>query len=287
MQQVVSWFDASNIRYWFAASVSISTVVFLSLFSAISGLRQRTIGGVRQLHHPFLFIFILALTLTAFRWLIIFYPYELNPDESQMLAQAMKFFQDDPIPWRSVDGGTGGPLDSYALIIPALLDFHLDYAVARILGLLCAIGTLSFTFLTLRILFSDAIAKIAVIPMLVFFCFIRFPDYVYYSSEHLPIMLLSAAIYLLVKYIHSDMERRGLLFLSGLALGAVPFAKLQASPVSVFIFLGGAFAIFSNKREPGVFPGRPMAAFCCGTLVIPAVIFSNERIRQLAKGPLN
>lgn len=274
MQQVIFWFDASNIRYWFMAVLCIATVVFLSLFSAISGLQQKTIqsGVVRRSNHPLLYIFMMALALAAFRWPIIFDPYELNPDESQMIAQAMKFFQDDPIPWRSVDGGSGGPLDSYVLVIPALLGFHLDYAAARVIGLLCITGTLSFTFLTLRVLFSDGLAKVAVIPMMFFFCFTRFFDFIHYSSEHLPILLLSAAVYLLVKYIRLDMVRKDLLFLSGVALGSVPYAKLQTAPVAVIIFLGVAAAVFIKEKGSGVSPTRQLTAFCCGILLMPAVI---------------
>ena len=39
-------------------------------------------------------------------------PRELNPDESLMLSQAMKFLV-DPRPWLAGDTGNAGPLNSY------------------------------------------------------------------------------------------------------------------------------------------------------------------------------
>ena len=41
-------------------------------------------------------------------------PFEFNPDESQMLAQGMKFLV-DPVPWRAVDTTTSGPINSWLI----------------------------------------------------------------------------------------------------------------------------------------------------------------------------
>ena len=54
------------------------------------------------------------------------YPAELNVDESQMLSQGMKFLV-DPMPWRSVDGATSGPLNSYIISLLLLVGISPGY----------------------------------------------------------------------------------------------------------------------------------------------------------------
>ena len=65
---------------------------------------------------------LMALAVLIFRWPVLFVPMELNPDETQMASQAMKYLLDF-VPWRSVDGTTSGPLNSWLLAIPACFGF--------------------------------------------------------------------------------------------------------------------------------------------------------------------
>ena len=69
------------------------------------------------LDHAVLFFALFFSAMLALRWAGISYGNELNPDESQMLAQAMRFVS-HPVPWRDVDGTTSGPLNSLLLTVP-------------------------------------------------------------------------------------------------------------------------------------------------------------------------
>jgi hypothetical protein len=60
-------------------------------------------------------------------------PREFNPDESQMLSQGMKFLV-DPVPWRAVDGTTGGPLNSYLISALLLMGFRPGYVLVHLLA---------------------------------------------------------------------------------------------------------------------------------------------------------
>ena len=62
----------------------------------------------------FLLVFgaLLVLRLPQIKWNA-----EVNPDESQMLAQAMRLLS-HPVPWRDMDSTTSGPLNTMWLSLP-------------------------------------------------------------------------------------------------------------------------------------------------------------------------
>jgi hypothetical protein len=57
------------------------------------------------------------------------------------------------------------------------------------------------------------------------------PNYMFYSSELLPVFLICAGFYAITRPYPSPQ----VLIAAGIALGAVPFAKLQAAPVAVMM----------------------------------------------------
>src|ERR1700733_12058382 len=78
----------------------------------------------------FLFLAAIVLVVTVLRLPYIFWPHEMNPDESQMLAQGMKYLV-DPVPWRAVDGTSGGPLNSYIISFFLLCGAKVGYVLAH------------------------------------------------------------------------------------------------------------------------------------------------------------
>src|ERR1022692_2887706 len=81
-------------------------------------------------------------------------PRELNVDESQALSQAMKFLV-DPRPWKAVDGGTWGPLNSYLISIPLLLGFKPGFILLHMMASLLVCLQVLTAYLTLRRLKSE------------------------------------------------------------------------------------------------------------------------------------
>src|SRR5262249_47968964 len=81
------------------------------------------------------------LLLFAGRWPGFFRTREYNLDESHLLAGAMTL-RHDFLFWRSVDGGTGGPLDFYALMPAGWLLGSDNYVSARLTALLLLAGAL-------------------------------------------------------------------------------------------------------------------------------------------------
>lgn len=201
---------------------------------------------------------------------------ELNADESQMLSHALTLYQ-DPVYWRSVDGTTIGPLDNYLLVIPRLLGFQLDYTSARVMGLLCGIGSLFFFFVALKRWFGNTTARVALLIPLIFLAFTQETDYVHYSSEQLPLLLLSLCLALLAglsrkKKKFTFQEKKAPAWQAyglGFVAGMVPFAKLQAVPQALLLVVAGLYFTYQyfvkNKNS------RPLLLLLLGGISFPAI----------------
>ncbi len=201
---------------------------------------------------------------------------ELNADESQMISHAITLFQ-DPVYWRSVDGTTIGPLDNYLLVIPRLLGFQLDYTSARVMGLLCGVGSLFFFFVAIKRWFGGSTARITLLIPLIFLAFTQEVDYVHYSSEQVPLLLLSVCLALLAGL---SQRKKKFTFLAkkapvwqsyglGLVAGMIPFAKLQAVPLALLLVIGGIFMTYQYYRKSQ--NSKPLLALLAGGLTFPAL----------------
>lgn len=179
--------------------------------------------------------FLLSTVFLVFARLpVLVFNRELNADESQMLAQALTLAK-DPVYWRSVDGTTGGPLSSYFLIPVALLRGQFDYIAAHIGALSLVVITVFFLYKALINWFGAVRATLGIFPAILFYGFTRYPDFVHYTSEHFPVALLAASVWLT-----SLLDRKRELstsqsLLLGFLLALVPFGKIQAVPLAAAI----------------------------------------------------
>jgi hypothetical protein len=191
---------------------------------------------------------VLALGSVVFMRLpVVVFNQELNPDESQIIAQGLTLSV-DPVFWRSVDGTTGGPLDSYLLLIPGWLGFTFDYIAARITGLVLILATLWLLFRTLERWFGEDVARWAWLPSLVLLAMTQNVDLVHYSSEHLPIFLLGLLYYWYAGLQQQAVPSQSRIFLVGLVAGMVPFGKLQAVPMMFCVGLFVAIDVLTRRN---------------------------------------
>jgi hypothetical protein len=191
----------------------------------------------------------LAAVLLAFRWPLIWLPHELYPDESQLLCGALTL-RHDPVFWRSVDGGTAGPLDYYALLPAAFCPGVTAFAATRITAALLIWAGLVATGETLALVSGRQVARIAVLPVLAFAAFTTSPEFVHCSTELVPAALLAAAVFGLVRQGLRPSTPR--VWLTALLLGAVPFAKLQAAPIALLLGLVLVVQEFRAGRRANV-----------------------------------
>lgn len=155
---------------------------------------------------------------------------ELNPDESQMMAQALTLSQ-KPIFWDSVDGTTSGPLNSYVLVLPYFLGILTDYSVARIVGLGLILTAFYFFYRSLQLISSRPVTRLSTLAVAVFFAWTTWSDFLCFSSELTVLPILTACFYLACLWITGTKKSLFLLFLMGFLAGLAPFCKLQALPV--------------------------------------------------------
>jgi hypothetical protein len=218
---LLEWLDASP--FLEAALTSALLVIVALLAVSVSVLPKE---GPRRLGRSrWLFAFFVVLAIFAARWPSTLSYLELNPEESQMTAQAITI-RHFPIPWKSYDTTTSGPLNSAVLVAPALFGKSIDFVSTRLVAIALILGTLAFLFAITRTLYGELAARLGLLLPLAFFCCVRSPDFADYTSEMLPMFLLSAAAYGLVRF--GMVEPRGIAF-TGFALGCLPFANLQSA----------------------------------------------------------
>lgn len=191
---------------------------------------------------------VLLLFLLAWRWPFLLIAHELNPDESQLLAGAQALAH-DPVFWQSVDGGSSGPLNFYALLPWAWFGLPLDYFIARLTGLGLIWGALFLCLRTLARAFDRTVAWLGVLPAAAFFATVIHPELTHYSSEHLPLLLIAAVFALLAGRSPAD---QGRLRAACLLAGALPWSKLQTTPIALALL---GWAGWQVLRDPGVIAG--------------------------------
>jgi hypothetical protein len=265
---VLTWLDASPARFATAA-----WAVFAMAAAAAAG-SALPFGKGRWWRNPAIFAALALLSILAFRWPMLCDNRELaDPDESQMMSGALTLNQ-DPLYWKSVDGQTRGPIDDWPLLALLRVAGHLDYTGARCLGAILAWACVMCAWLALRHLFGDGWARLLVLPLLAVHAFSDFWNFVQYGSEHVTDALVALASWLLISALGPSLpvpnSRR--LLLAGLALGAVPFAKLQGLPIVAWAAIFAACQISAAQHAGSRARFRALAALLAGLAAVPAII---------------
>jgi hypothetical protein len=195
-------------------------------------------------------------------------PFQLNVDEGQMLAQAMRYAH-DLTPWRSVDGETGGPILSWFLLLGHELGLPFNFRSEHALAALCLAGTLLATFAAARRLIGVEAALIGLGAGSLWLALIPDEDFSHYSSELVPDLFIALALAILAGAARSKTGARRMFFV-GLLLGLVPWAKLQAVPIALVL---GFWALAEVLRgEPGTGPRWRQAGLVLLGGLLPSAI---------------
>jgi len=207
-------------------------------------------------------------------------PRELNVDESQMLSNAMQFLV-YPRPWKAIDGGGLGPLDSYLLSIPLMMGFKPGFILVHMLASVLVCLQVLMSYLTLRRLGSEKTAAVGAFLMVLWYGLASNSDYLHYSTELLPTLLLMVGFYMFLAWLDQPagcpgLRRLSLLFLGGLALGAAPWGKLQALPITAALGVLVLVAIFRARTLSLDTSWRVMEAlaFACGSVLTSCIMLA-------------
>ena len=235
---------------WYSGTLPIFGLIIFYLWKMFGPAHGRVYSRV------ILGLYLLLLIYS--RSLSLFVPYPFNPDEAQYVAQAMLFLE-DPIPWTHVDTTTGGPIGTLAILIPSLLGVCPGYVSARVIAILLIWGACVFGFKTLRLFLADSWAAVVSLAPILFWAFPQNADFIHYSSELMPVFLLSASFYYLVSA-YLEGERLGRLLASIALASLVPFAKLQAVVIAFPIAIIGVFCCLHRNGIGGLFHRLPWIA---------------------------
>jgi hypothetical protein len=176
-------------------------------------------------------------------------PFEINVDESMMTAQAMRY-QQDLTPWRSVEGESNGPIDSWVLLLAHELGMPFGYRALHTVAALVLAATLLASACAARRLFGDAPAMFGLAAGSWWLAWAPVQEFEHYASELMPCLLISLALAAMARARqgpHAFDWRRGLL--AGILVGLVPWGKLQAGPVALALGAWGvADALYKRPR---------------------------------------
>jgi len=209
---------------------------------------------------------------------IIRCPFELNVDESQMAAQAMRYGQ-DLTPWRSVEGESNGPLDSWFLLAAHDLGMPFSYPTLHLLAALCLVGILLATHSAARRLAGDAAALVGLAAGAWWLAWAPVQEFEHYSSELVPCLLLSCSLSAVIRARQTPSGadwRLGLL--GGALLGLAPWGKLQAAPLALALGVWAVGDGLFEKSAPAPVRWRYAAALAAGA-ILPGVLLLTWVVR--------
>jgi hypothetical protein len=235
-------FDDSPLIYLLTVNMLIALVACLCLLSLSE-------SKISQKKSYIYFTLIACLLLIVYGRLPAIVLNEVyNPDENLFLVGAMTLVK-DPIYWNSVDGSTSGPFNFFIIsVFCEVFNQPYDYISGKIVGILLMTGSVLFNFLSIQRLFNNKIALLSILPASLFLSTTQIYDFVNYSSEQLPIFILSIMTFIYAKiYIEKNINTL-LVFLFGLLAGGILFTKLQVIPIAFIITILTYFLLFSKHK---------------------------------------
>ena len=195
----------------------------------------------------------------------------ISVDEAQMLAQAMTLTH-YPVPWKSWDPNSSGPLNSLILDLPRIAGLTPSYLSGRLIASALIVVMLFCLCDIVSRAFGRLAGRLSTLPALTFLALDSSATFSDYPTELLSVALIAIGADLAF----SATPARGRLrlpriLLGGLVLGCVPFGKLQALPFAVVI--AGA-VIVSVARKPLALADRRRAIslFLVSCLLLPAAL---------------
>lgn len=267
--EFLSWVESDQNRYLAIAQTALFAFCGLIVAAAFLGKLNARLSTPRG---TLVYLSLVLLVFMAARWPTFFVVHPLNEDEAQMIAQAITV-PHDPVPWVGFDGLTSGPLNTYALDLPVLLGQGPSFMSTRILTVLVEFGALAALYASAALCFGAGIARLAVVPPLVFWAVSVQDELVHYSSELLSIALCATAVALLCWAWRRSFPAR-ILYAAGFVSGMVPFAKLQAVPLAASIALVTVVAVLAAGTLDVRHKLLRLAALAGGALTFPLLLLA-------------
>ncbi len=169
----------------------------------------------------------------------------INPDEAQLGANARRILGSG-FGFLYSDGTTSGPLNSIPLLWPSALGGLPNLQSGRLTAVFLIALSILFIQKSLTLWAGKTISWLVTALSVLLFSLTKSADFLHYSSELLAVACLTATVLLLVLFIQKEECQSWLVIaVAGLILGAIPYAKLQATPIALMLAL--IFLTFLRK----------------------------------------
>ncbi|MEI6534078.1 MAG: hypothetical protein WCN98_01970, partial [Verrucomicrobiaceae bacterium] len=211
----------------------------------------------------------LTVMLLAFRWPVFFSPFQFNPDESTFVSCTLNLHH-DPVLYRST---LGYHLNLYPRMLPGLLGLPQNFLTSRIMALLVVCGSLAAFYHTCRLFASTSMARLATLAPATFYALTTKRDFVHFSSEHMPVLILTGSLYFALRLPEEKRRISWVAFGAGVLLGAAPFAKNQVAPFALVVTLF-CYAFVLMRDEPWSARLRTCFWLTLGGMTVPALFVS-------------
>jgi hypothetical protein len=113
----------------------------------------------------------------------------------------------------------------------------------------------------------EEIARIAVLPFIGAFAVFKAPELVHYSSEHVPLLLISLGLYASVHVLVQPAKYRTPTILLGLLSSAAFFTKMQSTPILAGLAAVALAYVYATGHADRLW--RPVLLFAVGAMPLP------------------
>ena len=258
IMNVIQKFIINNLALF--ETISFTFLVLTIVYSIFTPYKK---SDLNKLNYNIIYLILVCITLFSSRIYTFLTDVEFNVDESQYMVSALTI-KEKSIFWKYLDITTAGPLNIYFLLSINWLGFDLTYISTRILG--CCILSLSIIsfFYTLKNFYNEYISRIGILSVLLGFYRTCTSTYLtHYSSEYVSVLLINLAV-LGISIIWKGRRFKGIVFLTGLALGSLAFSKLQSVPIGLALAITCIVLFIKQKQSLSTY-----VAFIIGGLTIP------------------
>ena len=236
-------------------------------------MKPTPIAAIASTRNRAVLIFLIAaVPFMVSRLPAIFTGFELNGDESMLMVLGKRMAM-DWVPWRAADPSTSGPLNPALFALLAKLGVTLNYHVAHLAAAVLVLSNLTLGWLLGRKLLGEAYAAGALF-LVTFWCSaLADTDFVHYSSELLPVLLILGGLNLLIDGRSPSTTSVRRLLAGCVLIGAAPWAKLQAVPITAVVFGWLLYVQWFRGKSlegPAQKPVKELALATLG-LVLPTV----------------
>ncbi len=274
---MIAFLNGHQVFYIALCYVSLAVTIGLGVRAIWVGWLEARCGTMVARPHwaqSVAFLLALAVTIVLFRLPAILTDRVLNPDECGEIVCGWSLLR-DPVPWRGCDGFTWGPLNFFILTTAFWIGLPIKLMTARIVMVALTLILIGCTYATLLKLSGPLAALPSALALGLFVALARDEDYVHYNSESLSVALLAGALLCYVYGRGRPAGRLRLVYGAGLLLGAIPYAKLPAAPLGVFLAMVFAFDLWHSQRARSDGCGwRPLLTLALGGVSVPLLMTS-------------